>query len=228
MYWNSIKNELGRFCAEQVPNNSTIGLGSGTTSEAFIRALGERNLKETLCISCIASSNNSERIAREFNLPIIDQAQWKGAISIMFDGADAIDTDGNAIKGAGGALVREKILIHSAQKVVIMVDERKWCLPWKSSLLPVAIVPFGAQATMKALSFLKCKGTLRMKNASPFLTDDGLWIIDLSLEEISSSPEELDVMLKAVPGVVETGIFLGIASSIVIGYQNGKIEQRIK
>jgi ribose 5-phosphate isomerase A len=225
MYWNSTKKKIGDFCSQQVPNNSIIGLGSGTTSEAFIKSLGERYLKENLLISCIASSMRSEQIARKFGLPLIDQEKWDGTISIMFDGADSVDTKGTAIKGAGGELVREKIVLKAGEKVVIMVDERKWRLSWKKCPLPIAIVPFGAIATLQTLSALGYEGAIRMNNSSPFITDDGHWIVDLCINKIHSSQIALDKRLKTVPGIVETGLFLHVASSIVVGYRDGNIEE---
>jgi len=225
MQWTSTKKKIGSFCSQQVPNNAIIGLGSGTTSEAFIESLGERRLKENLNILCIASSIRSEQVARESYLPLINQEEWDGTISIMFDGADSIDTKGTAIKGAGGALVREKILAQAAESIVIMVDERKWRLSWKKCLLPIAIVPFGAKATLQALLELGCEGTIRMNNSSPFITDDGHWIIDLNTSKIQCSQTTLEKRLKTIPGIVETGLFLHVASSIVVGYRDGSIEE---
>ena len=187
--------------------------------------MGERHLKENLSISCIASSTYSEQLARECGLPLIDQESWEGTISIVFDGADAINKKGTAIKGAGGALVREKILAQASEKVVIMVDERKWRLSWKKCPLPVAIVPFGAKATLQSLSEIGCEGTIRMKESTPFVTDDGHWIVDLNTNKIRCSQIALEKRLKTVPGLVETGLFLHVASSIVIGYVDGSIEE---
>jgi len=225
--WDSTKKNIGHFCSQQVQNNTIVGLGSGSTSEAFIRALGERAIKESLDISCIASSARSEQLARECKLPLVEENHWEGVVSVMFDGADAVDTRGNAIKGLGGALVREKILAHASEKVVIMVDERKWRLSWKKCPLPVAIVPFGVKATLTALSALGCKGAVRMKNCAPFATDDGLWIVDLSVEHLKYSQAILDKKLKSIPGVVETGLFPKIATSIVVGYADGTVERHL-
>jgi len=218
MQWKTIKNEIGRYCASKVPNSGTIGLGSGTTSEAFIRALGERTFHEPMKIQCVCSSKKTEEIARASHLPIISIEQWDGTLTILFDGADAIDAQGTAIKGAGGALVREKILAKAAERVVLMVDERKWLLPWQKCQLPLAIIPFGKSYVQRELVHMQ----LPHKERIDFLTDDHLNILDVSLK--SAPLETIDYACKQITGVVETGLFHQLATEIVIGYADGKID----
>jgi ribose 5-phosphate isomerase len=220
MEWSSIKNAIGEFCAAMVPKSGLIGLGSGTTSVAFIHALAQRCQDERLAIRCVPTSIEIERLATSVGLNVIGR-DWADDVDITFDGADAVDNAGTAIKGAGGALVREKIVARSSKKLVLMIDERKMGRPWHECLLPVAVLPFGLSATMKHIGL---SGTVRMNGNRPYITDDGLCIIDVALP-LRVSLSDLDHQLKSIPGVVETGIFFHIATEIVIGYGDGKLAQ---
>ena len=218
MEWSAVKNAIGEECAAMVPKTGLIGLGSGTTSIAFIHALARRHHDERLAIRCVATSLETARLARGLGLDVID-GDWTGEIDIAFDGADAVDDEGSAIKGAGGALVREKIVMRSSRRRVLMIDERKMNRPWKECPLPIAAIPFGLSATMNHIGL---PGAVRMEKGRPYLTDDGFCIIDVTLPS-RFSLFELDQQLKSIPGVVETGVFFHIATEIVIGYGGGNV-----
>jgi len=220
--WDSIKEAIGKYAAGLVPAEGLIGLGSGTTAEAFIRALAERYKQEKLQIKCLATSNASKYLAQAKGLPLIKEEAWDGFLDVTFDGADLLRSDGSAIKGAGGALLREKIAAKASKKLILMVDERKWKAKTMPSL-PVEIVPFGAQATLNELSRLGYKGTLRRYKHGPFFSDDGHWVVDIELDLAVGSWKTIDESLKSIPGVVETGIFFKMVSEAVIGFSNGEI-----
>ena len=224
MEWGAIKLAIGAHCAKISPKSGFIGLGSGSTSQAFIHALAQRCRDERLDLQCIPTSLEIELLAKTEGLKVVDR-DWGEDLLVTFDGADAVDEEGTAIKGAGGALVREKIVAHSSQKVVLMVDERKWKRPWHECLLPIAVIPFGLLATMGHVSLLGLQGTVRKHKDRLFVTDDGLCIIDLVIPQHHLPLSELDQRLKAIPGVVETGIFFHVATEIVIGYGDGKVTQ---
>jgi ribose 5-phosphate isomerase A len=222
MEWDVIKQAIGEYCAKMAPSRGLVGLGSGSTSKAFIHALAQRCREEDLSIQCLPTSLEIELLAKTEGLKVVDR-DWSEDVLVIFDGADAVDEEGTAIKGAGGALVREKIAASSSRKRVLMVDERKWKRPWRECLLPVAVLPFGRSATMKKINLLGLTGTVRKHGDQPFVTNDGLCIIDLVLPEQPLPLNELDRQLKTIPGVVETGVFFHVATEIVIGYGDGKV-----
>ena len=123
----------------------------------------------------------------------------------------------------GGALLREKIIAFASKRVIFMIDERKWNKPWQECQLPVCIVPFGIAATLKHIQRSGFSGHLRMRGRKPFLTNDGLWIVDLDLNTPIPSLSKIDATLKAIPGVIETGIFYHYATDILVGYSSGKV-----
>lgn len=224
MEWEKVKSAIGEYCAKITPNSGLVGLGSGSTSAAFIHALAERCKAEHLNIQCVPTSLEVDLLAKTEGLKILDR-DWTEDLLVTFDGADAVDEEGTAIKGAGGALVREKIIARSSKKYVLMVDERKWKRPWHECLLPVAVIPFGLGSTIRQISLAGLLGTLRLHRGRPFVTNDGLFILDLALQKRHLPLQELDVRLRAIPGVVDTGIFFHVATEIVIGYGDGKVTQ---
>jgi ribose 5-phosphate isomerase A len=227
MDWEVVKHEIGAFSANLAPKSGLIGLGTGSTSTEFIKALAQIYAKGNQEFQCIASSIETELLAKEKKLPLVEVNNWNTEIDVTFDGADAVDEEGTAIKGGGGALLREKILAHSSQRFIVMIDERKWKMPWEECILPVAIIPFGFAATLREIREKGMKPELRMREGTPFVTNDGLYIIDIPLTFTLHSLARLDRDLKEIPGVVETGIFFHFASEIVIGYGNGKVEHRM-
>jgi ribose 5-phosphate isomerase A len=227
MNWDSVKREIGIFAAQLAPQSGLIGLGTGTTSFEFVKSLAHLYSNGKYGIQCLPSSVETELFAKTKGLPILDSRHWATQIDVTFDGADAVDEEGTAIKGAGGALLREKILAYASKKFVVLVDERKWKKPWDECLLPVAIIPFGIQATLRALFQQGMKPELRMHGTTPFISNDGLYIVDIPLTFSLHSLARLDRQLKEIPGVVETGIFFHFASEIIIGYGDGKVEHKM-
>ena len=217
-----MKIAIGKYASQLVPKEGLIGLGTGSTAREFITALAERFHKEHLEIACLPSSLETEALAKKLGLPLIDTASWDGSLHITFDGADLLHPDGSTIKGAGGALLREKIIAHASKKFCVMIDERKWkktCNP----PLPLCIIPFGAEATLKEIRNLGYKVALRKIQNKPFISDDGHWIVDIEVPLTVGSWKEINQQLKEIPGVVETGIFLKRASEAIIGFSNGEI-----
>jgi ribose 5-phosphate isomerase A len=189
--------------------------------------LAQRYSKGTYGIECLASSLETELLAKTRGLPVLDSKDWNSDVDVTFDGADAVDEEGTAIKGAGGALLREKIVAQSSKRFVVMVDERKWKKPWEECLLPVVVIPFGLSSTLRQLEQMGMRGVVRQHGGTPFLTNDGLYIIDIPLTFAIHSLSRVDRQLKEIPGVVDTGIFFHFASEIVIGYGDGKVEHRM-
>ncbi|MCB1212897.1 MAG: ribose-5-phosphate isomerase RpiA [Chlamydiia bacterium] len=225
-------NDVGKRTAASraaalIESNRIVGLGSGTTAAFFVEALGQR-CKEGVSIRAVASSPKTEHLAIEHGVPLIPFEEVD-FIDITCDGADAVDPAGRLIKGGGGALLREKILVGASKMVVIMVDASKCVAELLRSelLLPVDIAPFGWRQTLRALSALGLAPTVRMDACSrQFVTADGHWVVDLDTRDCALSPEELDAALKKIPGVMETGLFIGFTDLLLIGGERGEVSLR--
>lgn len=210
---------------EMVEPGMRIGLGTGSTAAHFVALLGER-VKAGLSVICVPTSEATRQLAeaRGITLSTLEELP---ELDITFDGADEIDRDLKMIKGGGGALLREKIVAMASDKVVIMVDETKLVDTLGTFKLPVEVVPFGLTATRDLIETLAseagCSGEIELRMSAggePFRTDNGNYILDCNFGEIHD-PEELDDVLKFVPGVVENGLFLDICDVAIVGGAEG-------
>lgn len=224
MHLSDIKEQIGKKAASFVQDGMIIGLGTGSTAAAFIHALKARMTKEPLKIVCVATSLASEQLALSLNIPCtsIDAIT---AFDITFDGADEIDLQKRMIKGAGGALLREKIIAKASKEVLILVEEKKCVDTLGKAKLPVEIVPFGHKLTVAHLAKLGYHSTQRKNpDNAAFITDNGNFILDIQLSNAQESPEDADLKIRSVPGVVETGFFFHLANRIIIGKNDGTVE----
>lgn len=202
-----------------VTHGSVVGLGTGRAATAFIVALGTR-VQGGLHVSGVATSQASADVAQGLHIPLVGLDDVE-SIDVTVDGADEVDPQGNLIKGYGGALVREKIVAAASQKLVILVGEEK-LVPVLGSRgkLPVEVVPFGMAATARKLAALGFSPQPRMKDSLPLVTDNGNHILDCGTEPIDR-PAELEARIRAVPGVVGTGLFVGMADVVLV--QRGEL-----
>ena len=201
----------------------TVSLGSGSTASLAIHKIGER-VKEGLAITAVASSLKSETIARGLNIPIRELSTID-TIDIAIDGADEVDAKGNLIKGGGGSLLREKLLAFSSKTFYVIIDDSKLVDKVGTKILPVEIVPFGANLTLIHLKALGCAPTIRKIQADNFITDNGNLVADCQFSSIDE-PAWLDVKIKMIPGVVETGLFSSkVVTAIIIGYETGEVRE---
>jgi ribose 5-phosphate isomerase A len=197
-----------------ITDGCVIGLGSGRTASAFIRALGKR-VTEGLRVRCVPTSKASSDLASQFGIPVttLDEV---GALDVDVDGADEVDPRGNLIKGLGGALVREKIVAASARRLIIIVGSEKLVpVLGAHGTLPVEVVPFGLSLCTRRLNSLGFASHLRLAQGKPFISDNGNNILDAQVKNLDH-PEDLDRQLQAIPGVVGTGLFLGMSPTILI------------
>jgi ribose 5-phosphate isomerase A len=206
--------------AELVEDGMVIGLGSGTTAEQFVRAVGAR-IADGLIVSAVASSGRSARVARDVHLPLVDLT---GPIDLAVDGADAIERGSlSAIKGLGGALTREKLVALSARRFVLVGDASKVVESLADAApvipVPVEVLQFAWQVTHSRLSVLG-EPLLRMRNDAPYVTDNGNYILDLFRPDLSDTAR-LGSLLHCIPGVIEHGLFLGIASLAIVSGDDG-------
>jgi ribose 5-phosphate isomerase A len=201
-------------------NGMTIGLGTGSTAYWAIEKIGEKVKKEGWDIKAIATSVVSEEQARGLGIPIFDFSSIK-SIDITIDGADEVDPKLQLIKGGGGALLREKIVATNSKQMIVVADESKWVETLGKFPLPVEVVHFGWERTFDKLQMLGCEAKRRMKGTTPYLTDNGNYIVDCAFGEIKDPPL-LQELVNAITGVVDNGLFIHIASKLVLGLNNGE------
>jgi ribose 5-phosphate isomerase A len=202
-----------------IQNGMTVGLGTGTTAYWAIEGIGHRIQAEGLQIKAIASSKRSEAQALSFGIPVFSFAEIS-QIDITIDGADEADDDLNLIKGGGGALLREKIVASNSKELIIIVDESKLVTYLGKFPLPVETFIFGWEKTIQKLQDLGCSANLRMENNQPYITDNNNYIIDCSFGEIQD-PASLHDRINSITGVADNGLFVRMASKLIVGDENG-------
>ena len=206
-----------RLAAEQalglVRDGMRLGLGTGSTAAYFIDGLG-RLVAGGLRVAAVATSNETAARARALGIPLLDSVD--GPLDLAVDGADEIDPTRNCIKGRGGALLREKIIAQAARRFVLIADERKLVPRLGRGPLPVEILPFLWTQTSRRIAALGGHPVLRGDASAPVLTDNGNLILDVTFGSIAE-PEDLDRRLKAIAGVIEHGLFIGLARTAIIG-----------
>lgn len=197
-----------------VVEGNVVGLGTGKAAAAFIAALGAR-VAAGLKIRSVATSQASAEIAQNLHIPLVEFGQIE-SLDVTVDGADEVDPQGNLIKGYGGALVREKIVAAASKKLVILVGEEKLVpVLGARGKLPVEVLPFGLAATARHLQALGLSPQPRMTGGQPFVTDNGNHVLDCGTGPIAH-PAELEAGLRAIPGVVGTGLFLAMADVVLV------------
>jgi ribose 5-phosphate isomerase A len=200
-----------------VANNSRIGLGSGRAASAFVRALGERVRSGGLHVSAVPTSGQTAELAMQEGIPLLARAE---ALDLTVDGADEVDPNLDLIKGYGRALVREKIVAASSRRLVILVGDDK-LVPRLGTRgkLPVEVMPFALPLCERRLSELGCRPAPYLEGRRPFVTDNGNHILDCQIDPITDAAR-LEGDIRAIPGVVGTGLFLGMADTVLVGDRN--------
>ncbi|MEK3904213.1 MULTISPECIES: ribose-5-phosphate isomerase RpiA [unclassified Paenibacillus] len=217
----NVKQLAAEKAVEYVQDGMKVGLGTGSTAYWAIRKLGER-VSEGLQITAVATSQASEDQARELGIPLVAFSDVD-SLDLTIDGADELDGALQLIKGGGGALLREKIVAMGSARMIVVADESKAVTTLGKFPLPVEIVPFAWEWTVAALAKLGCKTELRRSGEDLYKTDNGNYIADCRFEAIESAAE-LALALQRIPGVVEHGLFIGIADLAIIGKSDGTIE----
>jgi ribose 5-phosphate isomerase A len=207
------KQVAAEAAADLVQDGMTVGLGTGSTAEFALRRLGER-VRQGLRMRGLPSSRRSEALARELGIPLVDFSQAT-ALDMTLDGADEFDPQLNLIKGGGGALFREKIVAAASRRLVIFADASKRVTCLGQFPLPVEVNPFGWQVVAEKLSRLGTRPALRQAQGRPFVTDNQGYILDCPFGSIPH-PDALERELAAITGVVETGLFVGMADTVLV------------
>ncbi|HUV25036.1 MAG TPA: ribose-5-phosphate isomerase RpiA [Methanomassiliicoccales archaeon] len=203
---------------EWIQDGMVLGLGTGSTTFYALEAIGEM-IAEGYDLVGIPTSKSTENLATKFGIPLTSLDEVK-SIDLTIDGADEVDPAKRLIKGMGGALLREKIVASVSEVEIIVVDDSKIVdLLGTKSMLPVEVIPFGHMRIKDRIEATGCKAHLRGVG-SPYITDSGNYIYDCRYESIEF-PEELEQELNSVPGVVENGLFINLASKIIIAGKEG-------
>ena len=203
---------LGVEALAEVQSGHVVGLGTGQAATAFIHALG-RAVKSGLRVTGVPTSEVSATLARQLGIPLVDEPI---SLDVAVDGADEVDPRLDLVKGYGGALVREKVVAAAARRFIVLVGAEK-LVPALGARgrLPVEVVPFAVPFCRRRLTELGHAPTLRAKDGAPFVTDNGNRILDAAVGPIAD-PAGLDATLRAIPGVVGTGLFVGMAHAVMV------------
>jgi len=203
---------LGAEALAEVQSGHVVGLGTGQAATAFIHALG-RAVKSGLRVTGVPTSEVSATLARQLGIPLVDEPI---SLDVAVDGADEVDPHLDLVKGYGGALVREKVVAAAARRFIVLVGAEK-LVPALGARgrLPVEVVPFAVPFCRRRLTELGHAPTLRAKDGTPFVTDNGNLILDAAVGPIAD-PAGLDATLRAIPGVVGTGLFVGMAHAVMV------------
>ena len=209
---DELKRQAALAALEELRDGMIVGLGSGSTASIFIRELGKAGLK----VLGIPTSEESGRIANEVGVRLTTLNDHP-EIDVTVDGADEVSAELDLTKGLGGALVREKIVAHASKRVVIIVDESKLVprLGTKTAI-PVEVIPLAVPRVLRALKGAR----VRQKNGEPYISDNGNVILDWRHGPIES-PAALEKQLKAMTGVVDSGIFASVASCVIVAASTG-------
>jgi ribose 5-phosphate isomerase A len=221
-YAKLLTDEFKRAAAEKalelVQDGMLVGLGSGTTARFFTEGLG-RLVAQGMKVRGVPSSRETAELAAQLGIPIV--TELLGQIDLAVDGADEVDPSLNLIKGRGGALFREKLVAAASKRFVVVVDESKLVQKLGVGVLPVEVLAFLWRTTAERLAALGVSLVVRGGEETPYVTDNGNLILDLTVEGGIAKPLDFGVELKKVTGVVEHGLFVGMTDTVIVAGPEG-------
>ena len=228
---DGLKRQAAARALEHVQNGMKLGLGTGSTAKHFVELLGER-VRSGLKVVGVPTSEATRADAARCGIALTTLEEID-RLDLTVDGADELDASLNLIKGGGGALLREKIVAAASDSMIVIADESKWVEALGRFPLPVEVIPFGWAATRRAIGKVFAQAGLsgqmvvrNGKHGHVFVTDGGHWIIDAHLGRITDAPR-LANLLTSIPGVVEHGLFIGLASlAMLAGPQGIRVIER--
>jgi ribose 5-phosphate isomerase A len=228
---DELKRQAAARALEHVRDGMKVGLGTGSTAKHFVELLGER-VRGGLDVIGVPTSEATRADAVRCGIPLttLDDVD---RLDLTIDGADEIDPSLNLIKGGGGALLHEKIVAAASDRMIVIADDSKWVEVLGRFPLPVEVVPFGLAATRRAIGEAIARsgnsGQMVLRNGKDghvFVTDGGHWIVDAHLGRIADA-DRLAGLLTSIPGVVEHGLFIGLASmAMLAGPQGIRVVER--
>lgn len=212
----------------EIRSGMKVGLGTGRTAQRGIRALADRVREEKLDITCVATSEVTEALARELGLKMIEFSVQE-RIDFLFDGADEVDREMRVLKGSGGAMTRERLVAWAADRVLYMVGENKVVSHLgTSNTLAIAVLPFGLGPVRAELRGMGLIGVCRRKiNGEIFITDNGNFVVDVTIDA-GEDLEHLAATLNDMPGIIDHGLFINEADEILIERAGGVIERMVR
>jgi ribose 5-phosphate isomerase A len=225
MSTDELKRAAAARALDYITDGMKLGLGTGSTAKHFVELLGER-VRGGLHVIGVPTSEATRADAERCGVPLttLDDIDH---LDLTVDGADEIDPSLNVIKGGGGALLREKIVAAASDRMIVISDDSKWVEMLGRFPLPIEVIPFGLAATKRAIAAafaaadVKGEITVRKgKDGHAFVTDGGHWILDAHLGKIADAPR-LALLLNPIPGVVEHGLFIGLASTAILAGSQG-------
>ena len=225
MSWKEqAKQRVAMEAVKHVKDGFVIGLGSGSTAAYMIKEIGRRVSENGLRVLAVPSSSQAMLLAASSGVPVTTLDEHP-VLDLVIDGADEIDPNFDMIKGGGGALLREKIVASSAKRVVIVADETKLVDKLGAFKVPVEVLPFGLAKAIAGIKELDGVPVVRegQRKMGPVVTDNGNYIIDADFGLIDDAAE-LDKRLKMIPGVLETGLFIGLADVVYLGKSDGVVK----
>ena len=225
---DTAKQAAAEAAVQLVDDGMCVGLGSGSTTAYALEFLGRRVQAEGLHVRGVPTSFATERRARTHGIPLTSLDD-DPTLDLALDGADEVDDAVRLIKGGGGAHAREKVVAHQADRFVVLVDPTKEVDQLGTRFpVPVEVLPMAATPVMNALDATGATPTLRTAEAKdgPVVTDQGLWIVDATFPDGIDAPEALDCMLCDRPGVLDHGLFLEMATDVLVGHPDGSVDHR--
>jgi len=219
---DDLKRQSAERAVELVEDGMVLGLGTGSTARFALEALAQRRRRGELGdIVGVPTSVATEQAAELLGIPL-STLEHHPHIDLTLDGADEVDPSLNLIKGLGGALLWEKIVASASERLVILVDESKLVERLgQHAPLPIEVVPFGWTTHQNAVRELGGEPALRTRNGQPYRTDGAHYILDCRFGDGIADPRKVETTLRARVGVVETGLFLDMATTIVVGTRDG-------
>jgi ribose 5-phosphate isomerase A len=219
---NAGKRAAAFAAADLVQDGTTIGFGSGSTFLFVLERLAERMRNDGLKVQGVATSSGTAAAAQQAGIPLLELDAVE-RLDLAIDGADEVDPQKNLIKGGGGAHVRERIVAAAAKEMVVIVDDKKLVpVLGRAFLLPIEVLPFGYKHAERRIAATGCKPQLRQQDGKPFVTDNGNYVLDCKYDGIDD-PAWLDEHLNALVGVVDHGLFVGMAGRVIVGDAAGKV-----
>jgi ribose 5-phosphate isomerase A len=212
------KQAAAEKALELVQDGMLVGLGSGSTARYFTEGVG-RLVAGGMKVRGVPTSRETAELAAEHGIPIV--TELVGVIDLAVDGADEVDPALNLIKGRGGALFREKLVAAASRRFVVVVDESKLVKQLGAGVLPVEVLPFLWRTTAERLTALGVSLTVRGGEETPYITDNGNLILDVTVEGGIENPTELGAALKQVTGVAEHGLFVGMTDTCIVAGPDG-------
>jgi ribose 5-phosphate isomerase A len=215
-----LKEMAAREAVKYVEDGMVVGLGSGSTANKAIQLIGQKVKEEGIGIIGIPTSTASDLLGRAVGIRM-GELDDHPQVDLTIDGADEVDPSLNLVKGLGGALVREKIVAASSRVEMIVIDDSKMvnhlC---QKAPLPVEIIKYSSKSTMRKLAALGCVPELRMAENEPFISDNLNYIVHCKFERIDD-PRAMEAEIGMIPGVVDSGLFIGLASKVIVASAEG-------